>query len=215
MHHFLQCICGLQALNVIESDYTVIAYSPWGKRLNTFAFSTCRFMQIINSTHVWKAKAPRAFEFLMICVQNKRTQTNTFAWPFHIILFHCVQVCVYVCVCEWARGYVSLYALQIFVCICVYVHYLAVNLAAPQSGLDDIEQSVSQTLALPHPPTGFLTCRAHVPVKHRNRTAFRRFHTPNCPLGFVSPQVFWVWAHVLVETYGNACLCDREERGWV
>lgn len=210
----MQCICGLQALNMIESDYayTVIAYSPWGKRLNTFAFSTCRFMQIINSTHVWKAKAPRAFEFLMIRVQTRgHTQTHL-QGPSTSFSF---TVCRCVCVCEWTRGYVSLYALQIFAFICVYVHYLAVNLAAPQSGLDDIEQSVSQTLALPHPPTGFLTCRAHIPVKQTNRTAFRRFHTPNCPLVFVSSQVFWVRAHVLVEMYGNACLCDREERGWM
>lgn len=48
--------------------------------------------------------------------------------------------------------------------------YLAVNLAAPQGGLDDVEQSVRQALTLPHPPAGLLAGRTHIPVGRRAQT---------------------------------------------
>lgn len=41
---------------------------------------------------------------------------------------------------------------------------LAVDLAAPQRGLDDVEQRVREALALPHAPPRLLSRRADVPV---------------------------------------------------
>lgn len=49
------------------------------------------------------------------------------------------------------------------VCLCVCAH-LAINLTAAQGGLDDVEQSVRQAFALPHPPAGLFASRTHVPV---------------------------------------------------
>lgn len=44
--------------------------------------------------------------------------------------------------------------------------HLAVDLAAAQRGLNDIEQSICQSVALPHPTSRLLTCRAYIPVTH-------------------------------------------------
>lgn len=43
---------------------------------------------------------------------------------------------------------------------------LAVDLAAAQCGLNDVEQSVREPLALSHPASCFLSRRAHVPAEH-------------------------------------------------
>lgn len=41
---------------------------------------------------------------------------------------------------------------------------LAIDLAAAQGGLDHVEQSVGEALALPHPPASLLPRRAHIPA---------------------------------------------------
>lgn len=52
--------------------------------------------------------------------------------------------------------------------LCACVH-LAINLTAPQGGLDDVEQSIRQAFALPHPPPGLFAGRTHVPVWQRGK----------------------------------------------
>lgn len=42
---------------------------------------------------------------------------------------------------------------------------LAIDLAAPECGLDHVEQGIGEALALPHPSAGFLSGRADIPAK--------------------------------------------------
>lgn len=51
-----------------------------------------------------------------------------------------------------------------------YTHtHLAVDLAAAQGGLDDVEQSICQAVTLPHPSSCLLTCGAYIPATHTHK----------------------------------------------
>lgn len=47
--------------------------------------------------------------------------------------------------------------------------HLAVDLVAAQGGLNDVKQRVCQAVALPHPASRLLTCRANIPVTHTHK----------------------------------------------
>lgn len=47
--------------------------------------------------------------------------------------------------------------------------HLAVDLTAAQRCLDNVEESICQAVALPHPSSRLLTCRAYIPATHTNK----------------------------------------------
>ena len=127
--------------------------------------------------------------------------THEHACTHTLCLCWCFSIQVILCVC--ATLGVCVYGSRLHVC----ESYLAVNLTAPQSRLDDIEQSICQALTLPHPPPGLLPCRTHVPVTHTQRhtqTHQWTVHLKNC----VSAHEGYWYVPLHVCSY----LCDRDER---